>query len=115
MSNSQKPKNAADGMKQKSLMGWFAKGGGSEGSQSAKSQPKAKPARTPERKTLKDTAALSSSMASVRSSGAASSIKDTPPTSDAVDVDMMSVEELEPVPSKSVSVIVLDASTVRLG
>ncbi|TDL25149.1 DNA mismatch repair protein Msh6 [Rickenella mellea] len=108
MTSTQKTKNGApDGMKQKSLMGWFAKGGPTQGA-STNGQPKMKATtknmpdatgsatETPQKKT-RDLKALTSSVASYRSSDVEStSYKDTPPTSDPVDVDMMSMDELEP-------------------
>ncbi|KII87843.1 hypothetical protein PLICRDRAFT_176607 [Plicaturopsis crispa FD-325 SS-3] len=51
--------------------------------------------RTPESKGKDDRALNSSAVASPKSSDAGSSTKDTPPTSDAIDVDMMSADEDE--------------------
>ena len=115
-----KQQNAGGGMKQKSLMGWLAKG------PTTPAQQKTKAALTPktdiksEKKEQKETAAgassaklksldinertkgfpSSSSVASTKSSSIASDpagLKSTPPTSDPIDVDMQSDDEDGPI------------------
>ena len=112
-------------MKQKSLMGWFSKPpAGAQPSAATKSQkpsvsaPKAQPTKdasksvksseamkSTEKKTDVQRLATSSSMASLKSSSGISNPRthDTPPTSDAIDVDMQSDEE------QSASIAVSDA------
>lgn len=113
-------------MKQKSLMGWFSKPpAGAQASAATKSQkpsvsaPKAQPTKdasksvkssdvtkSTEKKTDVQRLATSSSMASLKSSSGISNPRthDTPPTSDAIDVDMQSDEE------QSASIAVSDAT-----
>ena len=116
-----KQQNAGGGMKQKSLMGWLAKG------PTTPAQQKTKAALTPktdiksEKNEQKETAAggassaklksidinertkgfpSSSSVASTKSSSIASDpagLKSTPPTSDPIDVDMQSDDEDGPI------------------
>ncbi|KAI5122644.1 hypothetical protein M0805_008727 [Coniferiporia weirii] len=137
------PQNAGEGMKQKSLMGWFSKNpASSQASSQTKAQksqpevtapaatqkPKAKDASETGKLTGKSTDASvlsttasdpkkeasnlskssgafapSSSLLSVKSSSGASNLgsKDTPPTSDAIDVDMLSDENTEAVGSRT--------------
>ncbi|PBK99844.1 DNA mismatch repair protein msh6 [Armillaria gallica] len=98
-----KAKPSTENMKQKSLMGWLSKGPDATPAKSNASKPalkapnasKSQPKnlRTPE-STKPDMRVLNSS-ASVSSFGDGS-IKDTPPTSDPIDVDMLSEEEDAP-------------------
>ncbi|KAK0489289.1 muts domain V-domain-containing protein [Armillaria novae-zelandiae] len=98
-----KAKPSTENMKQKSLMGWLSKGADATPAKSNASKPafkapnastsKPKNLRTPE-STKPDIRVLSSS-ASVSSFGDGS-IKDTPPTSDPIDLDMLSEEEDAP-------------------
>lgn len=116
MAPSQKSNAQGDG-KQKSLMAWLKKPqtGPNNAAQStsgaAKVQPvkqgKAIELRTPESKKYDRAHIHSSGVKSSRSSDGGSSVKDTPPTSDPVDVDMLSAEESsesERVQAKSVSI-----------
>ncbi|EAU89431.2 DNA mismatch repair protein msh6 [Coprinopsis cinerea okayama7 len=120
-----KPKASTESLKQKSLMSFFAKApaGGSSSSSKTEPKPKAKPTatpvsngksdamkpretmppssplapKTPESKGM-DTRMLNSSAAA---SSTSSRIMSTPPTSDPIDIDMLSSDgELELVPSK---------------
>ncbi|KAK0501656.1 muts domain V-domain-containing protein [Armillaria luteobubalina] len=98
-----KAKPSTENMKQKSLMGWLSKGADAIPAKSHASKPafkapnastsKPKNLRTPE-STKPDIRVLNSS-ASVSSFGDGS-IKDTPPTSDPIDLDMLSDEEDAP-------------------
>ncbi|TFK72470.1 DNA mismatch repair protein Msh6 [Pluteus cervinus] len=109
----------ADKMKQKSLMTFFQKPSATGASKapiqrtpaassSAKSRPDASKntstsvtePKTPEPKPRNTKALLASVAASSTSSYASSSFKDTPPSSDAIDVDMISDEDEDPVPRK---------------
>lgn len=105
-----KAKLAADTMKQKSLTSWFAQGPTTKDTPKAAPKPtgistgvaastsqesRAVEPKTPESKPISRRALNSSAAVSSRSShgGSQSSIKDTPPTSDVIDVDMVSSDE----------------------
>lgn len=105
MAPAAKTKNAAENMKQKSLMGWFSKGSGTQNSTQTKTQPKMRRPTTPEIKTKNpDASVLTSSTTSVRTSYTSLSVKDTPPTSDTIDVDILSDEETKRKSAKAVSI-----------
>src|ERR1700728_4493320 len=102
-----KAKTNDSSMKQKSLTSFFgkpsaAKAGSSQkpaaqssGKPSSLNASKSQNPRTPESKGLHTLAPNSSAGASSKSSGGGSSVKQTPPTSDPIDVDMLSAEEEE--------------------
>lgn len=103
---SSKSDSSGGQMKQKSLMGWFSKAQtGAQPSSTSKAQPSKSVSKggtsdnvatsLNDKKTSKQRLATSSSMASLKSSSGASNLRshDTPPTSDAIDVDMHSDED----------------------
>jgi hypothetical protein len=104
-----KSKPQADNLKQKSIVSWFGQpnSGNSSNTKSATSKPTTQKVAselspnarqgpgTPHTKTQKTRPLNSPSALSSKSSDAGISVMETPPTSDPVDVDMMSVEEEE--------------------
>lgn len=86
-------------MKQKSLMGWFGKTPTQDEKKPKKpvaSASKSANPITPKSKKVDTSALLSSAAASTTSSAGGSSGRDTPPTSDAIDVDMDEDEDDAP-------------------
>lgn len=117
---SQKSNSKAEPTKQKSLMTWFSKAPNNTGASATKSAPNAStpqsrarlPAdpHTPESKGLDLRVLNSSAAVSSKYSDAGSSVKDTPPTSDPIDIDMLSSteeEENQRVQAKFVSTLLL--------
>jgi hypothetical protein len=118
----QKPKPQADSLKQKSLMSWLgqsssssntntksakppAQNGASNTSINSRLEPKTPESRGRDALTLVSPAAMSS-----RSSDGGLSALETPPTSDPVDVEMLSAEEEET--SRVVSSVMLISSSL---
>ncbi|KAF9233196.1 muts domain V-domain-containing protein [Melanogaster broomeanus] len=102
---SSEPKKSTENMKQKSLINFFGKAPDAKPSKptaaTSKSTSAVKPTRTPDSKTT-SSRVVSSSMARDSSSpDVKSSLKDTPPTSDTIDVDMLSDEEVKSVTKKA--------------
>ncbi|KAF8840553.1 DNA mismatch repair protein Msh6 [Paxillus ammoniavirescens] len=90
---------STENMKQKSLMNFFGKPPDAKSSKPTeptvfKSTSAAKQMRTPESKTILSRHVTSSVACSSRSSDVEGSVRDTPPTSDPIDVDMLSDEEV---------------------
>ncbi|KAF9225721.1 DNA mismatch repair protein Msh6 [Gyrodon lividus] len=96
---------STDNMKQKSLMNFFGKPPDAKFSKpteaTTKSTSAAKPSRTPESKTTSSRVVSSSVARSSRSSDVESSVKDTPPTSEPIDIDMLSDEEVKSSTNKT--------------
>ncbi|KIJ14719.1 hypothetical protein PAXINDRAFT_180906 [Paxillus involutus ATCC 200175] len=90
---------STENMKQKSLMNFFGKPPDTKSSKPSgptvfKSTSATKQMRTPESKTTSSRLVTSSVTRSSRSSDVEGSVRDTPPTSDPIDVDMLSAEEV---------------------
>ncbi|KIY68031.1 DNA mismatch repair protein Msh6 [Cylindrobasidium torrendii FP15055 ss-10] len=94
-----KAKSSTENMKQKSLMGWFGKTPTQDEKKPKKpvgSASKSVNPITPKSKKVDTSVLLSSAAASTTSSAGGSSGRDTPPTSDAIDVDMDEDEDDAP-------------------
>ena|ERR1700761_1188633 len=90
-----KSSKAGDAPKQKSLMTWFGKAPDNPPRKSTPKQPASNATTVPQTPESKrpDLRVLNSSAAASASSYGGSSSKDTPPTSDVIDIDMLSDQE----------------------
>ncbi|EGO03735.1 hypothetical protein SERLA73DRAFT_119383 [Serpula lacrymans var. lacrymans S7.3] len=104
-----------ENMKQKSLFSWLGKSAPSEGKATSHvnvpNRSISQATRTPESKASSAKMILASSAVTSSRSSHGSSIHETPPTSDPIDVDMLSEdeEEVEPKPTRKRKVIIDDS------